>query len=168
MKIWIIYDSKFGNNKRIAQAIKDQLSQHEVEMMYAKKISPRQVIAKNPDALLLGGPRHAGKISWTISHWIQSFGKKIQAKQIRLKKIAAWETHGIFKPEDMQSESKMERRILEANMKIPEKWKELLMAVPSVKYIQEPLSLEVKELSGPLEEGFLEKVISFVANFEQL
>ena len=58
MKLWIIYDSRFGNNKIVAQDLADQLKNNNiVEGHYAKQISPKKVAASIPDALLFGGPR---------------------------------------------------------------------------------------------------------------
>ncbi len=73
MKVWIIYDSKFGYCKRLAETLEDLLEGDcDISVGYAKKISPSDVLAESPDAVLVGGPIHFGKPSRVISSWIKS------------------------------------------------------------------------------------------------
>ena len=167
MKIWIIYDSKFGNNKRISELMKEQLvSNHEVHVSYAKKISPKAVLATNPDVLLFGGPRRIGNISFTLRTWISRYAKFLTKKHISMHKIAAWETRGEMKPEIANSESKMERNIYEKNLKTGELWKALIQKIPVDKPPQELMSLfivnETTLGNGVLELGFEEKIQTFI------
>ncbi|TFH26122.1 MAG: hypothetical protein E4G98_07385 [Promethearchaeota archaeon] len=171
MKIWIVYDSKFGSNIRIAALMQELLSpNHEVHVSYAKKISPKAVLATNPDALLFGGPRRIGKISYTLRSWVKRYAKTLQKKQKRMVKIAAWETRGEIKPETANAESKMERNIYEKNLKTGELWSQLIKMLPVEQPPQELLSLSIiNETSlgnGQLEPEYEAKVRTFIQRFE--
>ena len=171
MKIWIIYDSKFGSNKRVAALMQELLSpNHEVQVAYAKNVNPKAVLATNPDALLFGGPRRIGNISYTLRSWVKRYAKTLQRRQRRMKKIAAWETRGEMKPEAANAESKMERNIYEKNLKTGELWVNLIEKVPVEQLPQELLNLKIiNETSlgnGQLEKEYETKVRAFIQRFE--
>lgn len=171
MKIWIIYDSKFGNNQRVAEIIQGLLSaHHEVHVSYAKKISPKEVLAASPDAVLFGGPRRIGNISFTLRHWVEKYAKLLVSKKIRLKKIAAWETRGDMK-EPAKKEG-MEWNIYTKNQKTPEQWRTLIQKVP---VDQPPMDLLSLIVAGPEDQMGAAKLVSdstariteFIQQFER-
>ena len=87
MKIWIVYDSKFGNNKKVVQKMQELLGKnHEVHVNYAKEISPKNVLAASPEIFLFGGPRRIGKISKTLRKWVERF-----SKLLKMNKPNTWE-----------------------------------------------------------------------------
>jgi menaquinone-dependent protoporphyrinogen IX oxidase len=160
MKIWIIYDSKFGNNKLVAETLETTLKvDNDVSVAYAKKVSPKLVLKDAPDALLFGGPLRAGMISFTIKGWATKFAKLLKKKNVRLQKVAAWGTHGPITP---QTPPKF------AWTNIEPKWKALRDLVPAEKTLQEFPDFVVGGMKGPLEEGWQERAVQFAGQFNSL
>lgn len=127
---------------------------HEVHVAYAKKISTKAVLADAPDAVLFGGPRRMGNISYTLRHWVENYAKLLMAKKIRLKKIAAWETRGEMKEPDKKEG--MEWNIYTKNLKTGDQWKTLIQKVPVDQPPMELLSLIV---AGPEEQMGAAKLV---------
>ncbi len=72
MKVWIIYDSKFGHCKKLAETLEAMLEgECDVSTGYAKKISPTDVMSDLPNAILVGGPIHFGVPSRVITSWVK-------------------------------------------------------------------------------------------------
>ena len=166
MKIWIVYDSKYGNNKQIAHKFEDNFKvDHEVHVHSVKEISPKSVANSKPDIFLFGGPRRMGWISFTLQRWIKRYVKILRSRNIRMKKIGAWETHGDFKEEDQHPESGMERRMMERNLNIGSKWIELIQQIPTEQSPPDLLDFTVKGMEGPLETGADAKVTEFATKF---
>ncbi len=172
MKIWIIYDTMYGNNRKIANIMQEQLStNHEVHVNYAKKVSPKKVIATAPDAVIFGGPRHFGKPSFTIRRWIGQFADNLTSNKNQLKKVAVWETQTEMKDIDLKSESNMECKIYDTHLNL---WMEILQRIPTANPPQELLSIfiegteEGKMTNAKLELKTNEKVVNFLHRFEQI
>ncbi len=93
MKVWIIYDSKSGHCKKLAETLEDLLeSVFDVSVGYAKKISPNDVLMEAPDAVLVGGPIHFGRPSRVITSWIKGCFALIQSTGSKVKKTFAFTT----------------------------------------------------------------------------
>lgn len=61
MKALVVYDSKFGNTKQVAQAIADTLAErYTVQVIPAPEAGP---LPADVDLLVLGGPTHAHGLS---------------------------------------------------------------------------------------------------------
>jgi flavodoxin len=77
MKIAILYDSKYGNTKQLAEflAEKIQAGGHEVQLFRTTKTKPAELLAFQPAAILLGGPTHWGRPARTLSKYIKKLGK---------------------------------------------------------------------------------------------
>ncbi len=173
MKIWIVYDSKYGNNIKVAQAMGELLKSHEVHISYAKKVAPKAVITSKPDILLFGGPRRIGKIARTIRSWVEKFARQAVSEQYQLKKAGAWETRGVLDEKDAQAESGMVRRIYNANLKTGDQWKALIQKLPIATPAPDLLSLFVVDpkqkdptknemAQAVLEENAMEKIKQFI------
>ena len=74
--IWYIYDSKYGNNKFLAEKVKKRLEiKFEVKIGYAKTSKVQEVLKTHPFAIILGGPIRFGLPSFTMKRWIKKFAK---------------------------------------------------------------------------------------------
>ncbi len=173
MKIWIVYDSKYGNNIKVAQVMGELLKKHDVLISYAKKVTPKAVIASKPDILLFGGPRRIGKIARTICSWVEKFANQAVSEKYQLKKVGAWETRGVLNEKDAQAESGMVRRIYNANLKTGDQWKALIQKLPIATPAPDLLSLFVVDpkqkdptknemAQAVLEENAMEKIKQFI------
>lgn len=90
-KIWIIYDTKYGNNVLLANNLKKMFQGvFLVKSGYAKKIKPKKVLEDHPYGLIIGGPIRFGNPSLTIKKWITDLGKRTQKIGFRPKKIALY------------------------------------------------------------------------------
>lgn len=148
MNIWIVYDSKFGNNKRIADALAAQLQDgNNVYVHYAKKIKPKEVLSKGIDLFLFGGPLRAGNISFTMKSWAKKLTKLLQKQHITIKKAAVWGSHSTNDPSTPPQYSWDASKL---------KWKALLDDFPAEKKLDEVIGFDVnpKTLEGPLEPGW--------------
>ncbi|TFG26197.1 MAG: hypothetical protein EU532_10455 [Promethearchaeota archaeon] len=77
MKIAILYDSKYGNTKRLAEfmAEKIQAAGHKVQLLRTTKTKPAKLLTFQPEAILVGGPTHWGRPARTLSKYIKKLGK---------------------------------------------------------------------------------------------
>ncbi len=87
MKILVLYDSFFGNTKKIAQAIVDELSQeHEVNIARAETANVNQL--QHLDLFFVGSPTRA----FAPSPNMTAFLKIIPARSLAGVKVAVFDT----------------------------------------------------------------------------
>ena len=162
MNIWIIYDSKFGNNKRVAEALAEHFKEgNVVEVHYAKNISPKQVLASGIDILLFGGPPRAGMISYLMKSWANKLAKLLRKQQLTVEKVAIWGTHSRVAPETPE---KFSWTLFKT------KWVNVLDGFPAEKKLSEVLGFPVNPdtLEGPLDPGWEEKVAQLAEDVKAL
>jgi flavodoxin len=150
VKVWLIYDSKFGNNKNIANKLASYFEDdNEVFVKYAKDISPKEVIKQGIDILLLGGPPRAGMISFTIKSWANKMIKQLNKEGKILNKVALWGSHAT------NDENTPEKFGWEGTKN---KWNIILNDIPAEKKINDTVGFSVnpETLEGPLEPGWEE------------
>ncbi|MHA1733590.1 MAG: hypothetical protein ACTSU5_16705 [Promethearchaeota archaeon] len=148
MKIWIVYDSKFGNGARVAEMLEEALSrEHEVKRGHVKDLSPKSVAGEGPGALVFGGPIHATFPSFTARSWVKKFDKVVRRLEAS-PKGAVFTTH---------LQGSVERKWLDFTKKLSF----------GANVFTEVLSVKVKGTKGPLEDGAAGKVREFVARLEE-
>jgi flavodoxin len=144
MKVFIIYDSKYGNTKIVAENILENLMQAEgieADIGYAKEVDPQKLICY--DALIIGAPNHMGRPSQTIQKFIDGLGKL----DLKAKNGAVFGTYsGRVRPLDRAV--KKQEIILEKKL-------------PNLKLLSPSLSIKVKGVTGPISEGELSRVKEF-------
>jgi flavodoxin len=144
MKVFIIYDSKYGNTKIVAESILENLKQVErieAEIGYAKEVDPQKLICY--DALMIGAPNHMGRPSRTIQKFIDELGKL----DLKAKNGAVFGTYsGRLRPVD--------RAVKKMEIILGKK-------LPNLKLLSPSLSVKVKGVKGPIAEGELSKVKEF-------
>ncbi len=156
MNVWIVYDSKFGNNKQVAESLAGQFKDgNSVHVHYAKKISPEAVINGGVDLLLVGGPLHFGAPTSTIKRWANRMVETLNQKAMKMKKVAIWSTH-------MKEPANTPPGQCSWEIAKP-KWKVLLDAFPAEKKSSEILGIPVRAISGSdiLEAGWQDLVGRF-------
>ena len=88
MNVWIVYDSKYGNNQKIAETLAGHFKDgNVVHVHYAKEISQQAVIDGGVDVLLFGGPLRLGMVSRTMKRWANKMASMLTAKGIPLGKL---------------------------------------------------------------------------------
>ena len=141
-KVIVVYESKYGNTKRVAKTIIEGIN--EVERIEAvlkepKHVDPTEVL--DYDVILIGSPNHWGGPTRGIKNFIDKLGKI----GLEGKLGAVFDTYmgGDFN----KAVRKMEKRINEK--------------VPGLKLITSGLSIKVGGFKGPIVEGELPKCKEF-------
>ena len=142
VKVFVVYDTKYGNTKLVAETIVEGLREVEgietaisdVEEVDLEKLATY-------DAILIGAPNHMGGPSRTIRKFIDKLGKL----DLKAKWVAVFDTFlgGDFE----KAVKKMEKRIGEK--------------IPSLKLIIPGLSIRVDGMKGPITDGELPKCKEF-------
>ncbi len=139
MKGIIIYDTTYGNTRKIAETIAETLkaSGIEVDTFYVKDV--KKLSARDYNFLVLGSPTKFGTMSFTV----KGFLGKVQSSEWMNKPFAAFDTEN---PENI------ERQEGSAAEKIAEKLteKQMNQLLPVLKAV-------VLEWKGPLQEGEIER-----------
>ena len=142
VKVFVVYDTKYGNTKLVAETIIEGMKEvkgietaiSDVEEVDIEKVA-------DYDAILIGSPNHMGGPVRGIKKFIDKLGKlKLKAKW-----VAVFDTYlgGDFE----KAAKKMEKRIGEK--------------VPGLKPITSGLSIKVGGMEGPIVEGELPKCKDF-------
>ncbi len=143
VRVFVFYDSKYGNTKLVAEKIAEGMRNGgvEVDLGYVKEVTAEHAL--DYDSLVLGAPNHMGRPSQTMKKFINhlsSFG-------LKNKKVAVFGTYsGKLRVLD-RSVRKMERMVQEK--------------LPNLTLISPSLSVRVKSVSGPIVDGELPKCVDF-------
>jgi len=141
-KVIVVYESKYGNTKLVAETIIEGIRQ--VEGMEAvlhevKEVDLHQI--PSYDAILIGPPNHIGEPTRGVKKFIDKLGKL----GLEGKLFAVFDTY--LGKDFEKAVKKMEKRINEK--------------VPGLKIISPGLSIKVQEMKGPVVEGELPKCKEF-------
>ena len=142
MKAIVVYDSKYGNTKIVAEKIVESIREAGEVDTTLNRIS-KVDIKKIPDydILLVGSPNHMGRPTRSVKKFIDGL-KKLEMKE---KYIAIFDTYmgGDF-----------EKAMMKMKSMIKEK-------VPGFKPEILGLSIKVQKMKGPIEVGELAKCKEF-------
>jgi flavorubredoxin len=142
VKVFVVYDTKYGNTKLVAEKIVEGMK--EVEGIETAISDVEEVDLENVadyDAILIGSPNHIGGPVRGIKTLIDKLGKL----DLKAKWVAVFDTYlgGDFE----KAVKKMEKRISEK--------------VPGLKLIVPGLSIKVGGMKGPIVDGELPKCKDF-------
>jgi flavodoxin len=141
-KILVVYESKYGNTKRAAEAIVQGMQRVEginPTLSEIRQVDPDTII--NYDVIVIGGPDHMGGPTRGVKKFIDKIGKLSLAD----KKFAVFDTYGGGDFE--KATKKMEQRMHEK--------------APAMKAVAPGLSIKVDGMKGPITEGELPKAEDF-------
>jgi menaquinone-dependent protoporphyrinogen IX oxidase len=140
MKGIIVYDTSYGNTKKIGETITETLkaSGIGIDLFYVKDV--KNLSAKEYDFLVLGSPTKFGTMSLTMKFFLG----KVKSEEWMNKPFAAFDTEN---PENIEK-ARLENKEWSAAEKIAEKLKEKKMnqLLPVLKAL-------VMGQKGPLVEG---------------
>jgi len=142
VKVFVVYDTKYGNTKLVAEKIVDALREIEgIETAISDVEEADLEKVADSDAIVIGAPNHMGGPARAIRKSIDKLGKL----DSKAKWAAVFDTYlgGDFE----KAVKKMEKRIGEQ--------------VPGLKLITSGLSINVQGMKGPIEEGELPKCKDF-------
>ncbi len=139
MKGIVVYDTSYGNTKKIAETITETMKESEIEVDLFDVKNVKKLSAKDCDFLVLGSPTRFG----TMSFAVRFFSGKVKSEEWRNKPFAVFDTEN---PENM------EKKEWSAAEKIAERLRDRKMnqLVPILKAL-------VLGQKGPLEEGEIER-----------
>lgn len=141
-KVFIIYDTKYGNTKLVAETIMEGIQEIEgieTAISDVKEVNLEDVV--DSDAILIGSPNHMGGPVRGIKKSID----KLSKQNLRARWIAVFDTYtgGDFE----KAVKKMERRINEK--------------IPGLELVAPGLSIKVGGSKGPIIDGELLKSKEF-------
>jgi len=139
MKGIVVYDTSYGNTKKIAETIVETLKESGIEVDLFDVKDVKKLSAKDYNFLILGSPTRFG----TMSFAIRGFLGKVKSEEWMNKPFAAFDTEN---PENV------EKKQGSAAEKIAEKLieKKMNQLLPVLKAL-------VHEMKGPLVEGEVER-----------
>jgi flavorubredoxin len=141
-KVIVVYESKYGNTKLVAETIIEGMRQVkgiEAFLSEVKEVDINQI--PSYDAILIGSPNHIGGPTRGIKKFIDKLGKL----NLGEKWFAVFDTY--FGKDFEKAVKKMEKRINEK--------------VPGLKMITPELSIRVQGMKDPIAEAELPKCKEF-------
>ena len=144
MKGIVVYDTSYGNTKKIAETIADTLKESGIEVDLFDVKNVKKLNAKDYDFFVLGSPTKFGTMSFTIKFFLG----KVKSEEWLNKPFAAFDTEN---PENVEK-SRIENKEWSAAEKIAEKLREKKMnqVLPVLKAL-------VLGQKGPLVEGEVDR-----------
>ncbi len=145
IRVFIAYDSKYGNTKLAAQSIlmgiKETMDSVDAAIGYVKETEPGSL--SKYDVIIFGAPNHMGRPSRTMKKFVDKLGKI----HLRANGVAVFGTYaGRERPVD-RAVKKLERMAQKQ--------------LPNVSLILPSLSVRVNGVKGPIMEGELPKCVEF-------
>ena len=144
VKVFVVYDSKYGNTKLVAEKIVEGIKESEgieTAIGYAKNVDPSKLA--DYDAVLIGAPNHMGNPSRTISKFVD----KLARLDLKAKQVAVFDTYFVRQKNFEKAMKKLEKQISEK--------------LPTWKLITHGLSIKVNSVYGPIADGELPKCVEF-------
>lgn len=145
IKIIVIYESKYGNTKHVAEKIVEGMN--EINGIEASSKELKEVDLKtfpDYDVIIIGSPNHMGEPTRGIKSFIDKLGKL----HLEGKMFAVFDTY--MGKDFEKAVKKMEKRIKEG--------------IPGLKQITSGLSVKVQGMKGPIIEDEISKCKEFGKN----
>ena len=153
MKGIVIYDTSYGNTRKIGETIAETLKESgmEVDLFYVKDVN--KLNGSDYDFLILGSPTKFGTMSFTVKRFLG----KVKSEEWMNKPFAAFDTEN---PENVE-QSRVKNKEWSAAEKIAEKLKEKKMnqLLPVLKAL-------VIGQRGPLVDGEINRTMDYVRELE--
>jgi flavodoxin len=145
LKIIVIYESKYGNTKRVAELIiegMNEINETEASLKEIKEVDLKTI--SDYDVIIIGSPNHMGGSTRGIKGFIDKLSKiKLEGKM-----FAVFDT---YMGKDFEKAlKKMEKQINKR--------------VPGLKQLTDGLSIKVQGMKGPIVERELPKCKEFGKN----
>jgi len=139
----VVYDTSYGNTKKIAETIAETLKESGIEVDIFHIKEAKKLSTKDYDFLILGSPTKFG----TMSFAVKSFLSKIKSEEWMNKPFTAFDTEN---PENIEH-ARIENKEWSAAEKIAERLKE-----KKLNQLLPVLKAQVLGWKGPLVEGEIE------------
>ena len=146
VKVTVVYESKYGNTKLVAETIAEGMGKIEgIETVVKElgEVDPNEIA--DYDTILIGSPNYYGGPTKAVKEFIQRLGKL----HLKGKLFAAFDTYL-----GKRSDFFFEKVVKKIEKIINEK-------VPALKQMAPGLSIKVQGMKGPIMEGELPKCKEF-------
>jgi len=143
--VLIVYESKYGNTKKVAETIGEGLTEagNKIDVKHVKDVESESI--KDFDVLLIGSPTYVGSPARSIKKFIKSLGTlPLQGKSYAVFDTQMGGTGGGFLRNTVK---KMEEQIKKT--------------IPDLEKITTGLQVGVKGVKGPLSDGELSRCKNF-------
>ena len=143
-KVFIAYDSKYGNTKLAAESILEGIRGFggiETAIGYVKEMEIAKITDFDP--IIWGAPNHMGRPSRTMKKFVE----KLAELDMKAKNVTVFGTYS-------GSERPVDRAVKKLEKMVENKLPKLNLILPG-------LSIRVKGIQGPLVEGELPKCVDF-------
>ena len=159
MKGIVAYDSYYGNTKKVAEALVEEIRSvgHEAELRSVREDYPSP---PQGDFLFLGSPVRMGSVTGRTKRFVKHLDKSVWKDR----PVAVFTTVG-RRPEGEVTEKQRasyEKWALNAAPKLRDKAKDLGLNV-----VDKVLAVEVKDSKGPLVDNGVEQTKQFAREFLQ-
>lgn len=140
-KAIVVYESKYGNTKRVADTVAEAMRQNGVETVVSelKEVDPDKISDYN--AILIGSPNHIRGPTRSVRKFIDNMGKLGLKENL----YAVFDT---YIGKDFETAVKKMEKLLEEK-------------VPDLKRIAPGLSVRVQGMKGPIPDEELPKCKEF-------
>jgi len=143
VKVFVVYDTKYGNTKLAAESILEGLEEVEgveAEIGYVKELNVEKVA--DYDVIVLGAPNHMGRPSRTMKKFVE----RLVELELKAREVTVFGTYS-GKVRTDRAVKKMEKIVMKK--------------LPNLNLISPSLSVRVKGVTGPVVEGELLKCVDF-------
>ena len=144
MKVLIVYETKYGNTKKVAETIGEAIKEEGNEITVAKVDAVEMDTVKDYEAIVIGSPTYASSQAGSIKKFISSLIVEPDTK------IVVFDTHS---GDGISTGGVMRRAV--------KKMEKQIQKNPNLKKIMNGLQVAVNGIKGPLIEGELEKCEAF-------
>ncbi|MHA1583820.1 MAG: hypothetical protein ACTSVU_03815 [Promethearchaeota archaeon] len=152
MKLWILYDTKFGNGKSLAELLKKEFSEEwEIKLGDVKEIPPNIVASDAPEALILGGAIRMFMGAPASKKWLKQLNKQLNLFNRDIQYGCLFLTHAL-----------PTRKIQGYKKRF---WKKLNKSNKILNSYPQTLTAHVKDMEGPIFENELEKATEYIHEF---
>ncbi len=152
MNIWILYDTQFGNGKKLAKVLGKEFPEaDDIRRGDVKDVSPKSIAEDNPDVIILGGAIRMFRGAPKSKKWLKKLNKHLEELNHKIRFGTAFLTHGL--PTDkVQGYGKRYLKKMKKSSMIENTYRQLLTA-------------RVKEQEGPILSKEMDKAKNYIHEF---
>ncbi len=152
MKVQIMTDTRFGNGKLLAEALKQEFSSDvDVNIADVKEVSPEKIAEDVPNAIILGGAIRAFRGAPKSKSWLANLDKILKKSGKKIQFGTGFLTHAM-PTEKAQGYAKKYLSKIDTMSMIENTYSELLTA-------------QVKDIKGPIIPEEMEKAKGYIKEF---
>lgn len=152
MKVQIMTDTKFGNGKLLAEALKKEFSSEDnVNIADVKEVTPKKIAEDVPDAIILGGAIRMFRSDTKSKKWLSELNKILAKSGNKIQYGSGFLTHAMPTDKVQGIAKKYLGKIADASM-IEKAYSELL-------------TTRVEGQKGPIFPEEMEKAVDYIKQF---